>query len=297
MNTPLRNKFELQIRSLTGFDFQDFVIEVYLHLYGEQGFTVLRKTKDKGCDGLINEEKRVIACFGQKNNNQKAFEKKADDDYLDFTSNWQKQYPNWMFIINQDVTPAQETKIKSLNSDAPLIGVKQILHIIDEKLKKSQRRKVAEYLRIDKEEMASDYIGEILSDLLAEFDSDENIAGYNPKSITEITEKIGLNYTADEIEEAVTEYGNFLEGGTFTEVHSLLHSYEDDEIAKIKGRILYDYSNSGSGSFKERLRIITEKYLAKYSSEEDDDYLFYIRGVLVYLFEQCLIGKKTGGEL
>ncbi len=30
MNTPLKNKFELQITSLKGFDFQDFIIELFL---------------------------------------------------------------------------------------------------------------------------------------------------------------------------------------------------------------------------------------------------------------------------
>lgn len=62
MNTPLQNKFKLQIEALSGFDFQDFIVEMLLQKYGTTGFTVLRKKKDKDCDGVINAEKRIVAC-------------------------------------------------------------------------------------------------------------------------------------------------------------------------------------------------------------------------------------------
>ena len=70
---------------------------------------------------------------------------------------------------------------------------------------------------------------------------------------------------------------------------------KDEDFEKLKHRIKYDYTNK-SGDFKTRLQQLTEKYLGKYSSENDDDYLYYIRAVLIYLFEQCLIGNKIKGE-
>ena len=100
MNSPTKNRFELQIKSLRGFDFQHFVRELYLLKYGEHGFTVLRDQKDKGCDGIIEEEKRVIACYGPQEiidtkKRHREFDKKAEGDYNEFNSNWKAQYPNW----------------------------------------------------------------------------------------------------------------------------------------------------------------------------------------------------------
>lgn len=296
MNSPLRNRFELQIKSLTGFDFQDFIVELFLLKYGEKGFTVLRKKKDEGCDGIINDEKMVIACYGPVNNNQRLFNIKVDSDFNDFQKNWQANYPNWMFIINQEISPAHENKIKKLKSDAPLLGVKQILSIVED-LKNHQRRKLAEYLKIENDFVSSDYLGEILEDLLKGSETALDNIKYDRKGRVAPEEKIAINYDDSDIEEAIREYSLLMENGTLKQVSDLLFGYEDEEIDRMKHRILYDYSNLTNGNFKIRLKQLTEYYLAKYSSEKDDDYLYHIRAVLIYLFEQCLIGRKTRQEI
>ena len=35
----------------------------------------------------------------------------------------------------------------------------------------------------------------------------------------------------------------------------------------------------------------------KYGNISDDDYRFYVKTILLYMFEQCLIGKKTEKEI
>ncbi|MBI5676259.1 MAG: hypothetical protein HZC48_10620 [Nitrospirae bacterium] len=295
MNNPLRNRFELQIKALKGFDFQDFIIELFLLKYGEKGFTVLRKQKDKGCDGIINDEKRVIACYGPGTNNQNKFNKKADDDFKDFQENWHITYPNWMFVVNQEISPAYESKIKSLKSDALLLGLKQILFIV-EGLKNYQRRKLAEYLKIETEFISSDYLAEILEDLLKGSETALDNIKYDTKGRINTEEKIAINYDKSDIEEAISEYGLLMESGSLKVVNDLLFGYEDEEIDRMKHRILYDYVNLTSGNFKTRLKQLTEHYLVKYSSEKDDDYLHYIRAILIHLFEQCLLGNKTRQE-
>ncbi|PKP60604.1 MAG: hypothetical protein CVT88_02540 [Candidatus Altiarchaeales archaeon HGW-Altiarchaeales-1] len=295
MNNPLRNIFKLQIKTLTGFDFQDFVVDLFLLKYGEQGFTVIRKKKDKGCDGIINGEKRVIACYGPEDATQKKFEDKADDDFKDYQNNWGKKYPKWMFIVNQDISPAQINKIESLKSGTPLLGTQQILSII-EGLKNDQRRKLAKYLKIEDEFISSDYLGEIFEDLLKGSETALDNIKYDTKGRINTEEKIAINYDKSDIEEAINEYGLLMESGSLKKVSDLLFGYEDEEIDRMKHRILYDYSNLTIGSFKTRLKQLTEHYLVKYSSENDDDYLHYIRTVLIYLFEQCLIGRKIKQE-
>ena len=45
-----------------------------------------------------------------------------------------------------------------------------------------------------------------------------------------------------------------------------------------------------------RAKYWMDKYLDKYSIENDDDYRYYIRSILFYVFEQCFIGIKTEQE-
>ncbi len=73
----------------------------------------------------------------------------------------------------------------------------------------------------------------------------------------------------------------------------LIRAYDDEEKKRIKAKILRDH-NKYSGDFKTRLQSQTEAYLEKNAgSEVDDDYEYFIRAVLLYHFEQCLLGKKA----
>lgn len=290
MNDPLQNRFKLQIEALGGFDFQDFVAELFLLKHGSTNFTILRRTKDKGCDGVIVSEKRVIACYGPVENDQKKFDKKADEDFEDFANNWQSQFPNWMFVVNHDVTPAQISKIEKLKKGTPLIGIKNILSIINE-LDNYKRRRLAKYLKIEPDFIAKDYLREILDDLL------KNSNSYEPRKAyikpVYFTDKVKLNFVEADVQEVLNEYDLVAE--YFADIEGIIYGYEDDEIDRIKYRIITDFIQT-QGEFKGRLETLTKQYLGKYSSDGDDDYKFYIRVLLIYIFEQCLIGSKTEKE-
>ena len=290
MNSPLQNKFKIQIEALTGFDFQDFIVELFLFKYGSTGFTVLRKKKDKGCDGIIVSEQQVIACYGPVDNDQKKFDKKAEEDFDDFKNNWQSKFSNWMFVVNYEVKPAQINKIESLKKGTPLVGIKQILSIIDE-LDGFQKRKLAKYLNIDREFLAKDFLKEILDDLLKYSNSVEPRKVYH-KPIY-IVNKVKLNFASEDVQLALNEYNILAE--YFSDIQDLINGYEDDDIDKIKHRIVYDYSLT-NGNYKARLNSLTNLYLGRYSSDGDDEYRFYARALLIYIFEQCLIGIKTDTE-
>jgi len=300
MNTPLRNRFEVQLKSLTGFDFQEIVVEIFQMKYGETGFTDIRPQKDRGCDGIIESEKRIIACYGPEETRntktrQKGFDDKAKGDFNQYQTHWQAQYPNWSIVINHKIDPQYDKIVKRLSANATVIGLNQLLSMI-EILKNHQRRRLGGNLRIDSELLASDYIGKILEDLLKEDEDIEIKTDYNPKDLIEIVDKIELNFKIEDIDDAKEEYESFLIDGLFILIHSLLYGYEDQEIKRIKRRAIFDYTHKSNGIFKERLNQLTYLYLEKYSSENDDDYLYYIRGILLYLFEQCLIGVKTKKE-
>jgi hypothetical protein len=290
MNSPIQNKFKIQIEALTGFDFQDFIAELFLLKYGSTGFTVLRKKKDKGCDGIIVSEKQIIACYGPVDNDQKKFDKKADEDFEDFKNNWQSKFPNWLFVVNHEVKPAQVNKIESLKKGTPLVGIKGILSIIDE-LDGFHKRKLAKYLNIDGEFLAKDFLKEILDDLLKNSNSVEPRKEYN-KPIY-ITDKVKLNFDEVDIQIVLDEYDIVAE--YFSDIQDLIYGYEDDDIDKIKHRVVFDYSLT-SGVFKDRFNSLSILYMSKYSADGDDEYRFYVRAFLIYIFEQCLIGRKTDTE-
>lgn len=290
MNDPLKKIFESQIKALTGFAFQDFIIELFLQKYTASGFTPLRQVKDKGCDGIIRSERRVIACYAPVDHKPKNFSDKVKSDFDAYKKNWGKDYPDWMFITNKDVGPDMEKEIDSLKKGTPLLGVKNIISMI-QGLDGYKIRKMGELLRIDKGYFVQDYLEEILDDLLKDSELGDRSVTYSKPLYIEA--KIELNYAKEDIEGVSNEFDKVFD--YFKRIEELLQGYEGDEITRIKYKIIKDF-NRFSGSFKKRLEAQADLYQGKYSNEQDDDYSFFIRAILLYMFEQCLIGSKTEAE-
>ncbi len=293
MNSPLQNSFRIQIQSLYKFDFQDFITKLFMFRYGAENYTPPRDIKDKGADGIITKNETVVACYGPEKIDKKRYTKKIEDDFKSYSANWQSKYNNWMFVTNNDIPEWAIKKINSLKKDSSPVGLKNLLQIVDE-LSSFQKRELGNYLNVEKELFAQDYLKEIIEDLIKETSfTDENI---EYKKQIYFPDKVSLNYKQEDIDSVFQEYDIYFENGIFNEIKSLLFGYEDEDTNKLKVRIINDFNNI-SGDFKSRLQQLTEKYLDKYSSGNDDEYLFYIRAVSIYLFEQCLVGSKTKGEL
>jgi len=164
------------------------------------------------------------------------------------------------------------TEINSLKKDNTQIGLKNLLQMVEE-LPSHCKRKLGDYLNIENNLFAQDYLKEIIEDLIKEaIFTDENI---EYKQQIYFPDKVRLNYGVEDIEGVFQEYDIYCENGTFSAISGLLWGYDKDDITKLKARIVYDYNNK-NGDFKSRLQSLTEKYLDRYSSENDDDYLFYI---------------------
>lgn len=287
MNSPLKNRFQIQIKSLMGFQFEEFVKELFLLKYGAIDFIPTRPVRDKGCDGLIKSEGIVIACYAPEQYDKNEFVKKADSDFEQYEKHWENNYPKWRVIVNHELSPDQTQKVISLKGTSELLGLSQIINIVED-LNAYQRRKLAQYLNIENEFFSQDYISEVLEDLFKDTQTSDQSVPYSKP--TYIEEKVKLNYGQEDIDSALAEYETLYE--YFILIRDLIQAYDDGEKDRIKLRIINDYQ-SKNGSFKDKLNQITELYLAKYSHENDDDYLFYIRAILLYHFEQCLIGIKT----
>tara|TARA_B100000378_G_scaffold225912_1_gene189854 strand:- start:27058 stop:27939 length:882 start_codon:yes stop_codon:yes gene_type:complete len=289
MNNPLKNSFRIQIKSLTLFEFQDFITELFMLRYGSENYIAPREIKDKGADGIINSSKTLIACYGPKIIDKRKYLKKIQDDFNSYSDYWRADYKNWMFVTNNDIPEYGIKKINNLKPDASPIGVKNLLQFIEE-LSGSQKRKIGEYLNISEDLFARDYLKELIEDLIkdSEFTS-ENITY---ESQLYFPDKVALNFNQEDIDNILDEYDSYFENGVFSVIKGLLHGYTDEDFEKLKHKIKIDYNNQ-FGNFKIRLKQIIENYLFKYSSSNDDDYLYYLRAIMLYLFEQCLIGDKT----
>ena len=292
MNSPLKNSFRVQIESLNLFKFQDFITELFIFRYGAENYIPPREIKDKGADGIITSCNTLIACYGPKSINKNRYLKKIEDDFESYEENWKKDYKNWMFVTNNDIPEYAIKKINSLKSDATQIGIKNILQFIDE-LPSSQKRALGKYLNIDKDLFARDYLKELIEDLIK--DSEFTTENVDYKTQIYFPDKVSLNFKQEDINKVLDEYDSYFENGIFNVIGGLLFGYEDEDFEKLKHKIKYDYTNE-SGSFKKRLKKLTEKYLNKYASDSDDEYLYYLRAILLYLFEQCIIGDKTKAE-
>lgn len=284
----------IQIASLEGFNFQSFIVELFLLKYGSHNFTPLRPVKDYGCDGIIESEKTVVACYGPKKYDSRKFNNKAEGDFKEYKENWEKKYSNWKVVVNHDIAPDQIQKVESFKKGSKIIGIQQIVSIIENELKSKQKRKILEYLKISKDYISNDFLSEILNDLLEGGNFKNTIHPVYTKAIY-IEDKIRLNFLPEDMNGILIEYEEMILDGYMQQTSDILSIYNDTEKDAIKYRIIRDY-NSESGSFKDRLIRLTRRYVEKYSMDSDDEYSLYVRIILIYHFEQCLIGQKVEAE-
>ncbi len=293
MQIPLYTVFENQIKTLTGFDFQNFIVKLFLNRYGHDGFTPIRRNKDKGNDGIIINDKTVIACYGSQSYVERDVVAKMKADYHSYAENWKSIYPNWKFIVNHKITPKEIETAETLHRGSSPMGIEQIMQIICSELNGYKKRTLAKDLNIDENQyFKQEYLSEILEDLLNGTQIDiSHIPKYkaiNPE------EKIKINYPASDVDAAMEEFSTVVV--EFPKIDSLIKAYSSDEQERIKLRIQNDYKNA-SGDFKTRMTTLIQNYLSQFANLNDDDYRYYVIAVLLYHFEQCIIGKKTKNEL
>jgi hypothetical protein len=294
MRNVLMNTIKLQIEGLKGLDFHLFMDELFIKKYGIN-YTPIKQKRDRGCDGILNND-TILAIYAPEQHDLKKFKKKTKDDYESYKINLSQKYPKWAVIYNGEWTTRMIDFIIELRKDSITIGIKQILEII-KGFPWSKLKEIAGYLKVDPQYINNDMIVNVVEDLVR-YSDEENFktnSGMRRESPYYIEDKIRLNFHENEICEAIEEYTEYLE--YFKLVRSTIKGFKEYEIGALRNRIKEDYKKfrerfNNNQSFKSILEFMTEQYSQK--SENDDTYLFYVRIVLVYFFEQCLIGIKTG---
>ena len=297
MDTLLKNAFKMQIQSKDGFEFEEFIDELLLLKYGVDNYTPIRRIKDKGNDGTILSEQKILACYAPRKYSKADFETKVlgaknkEGDFEKYQKNWKTEFPHWEIYVNHEVAPEQLTLIQGLDGNTSIKGIDQILMIIDE-LASNKKRKLASYLGIENF-FIQDYIQDIINDLLNATGIEDNILHFDRKTLVPPQKKIELNFEQEDWDGMNSEMLLVME--EFNTIANILSGYEVDEINTLKRRIINDY-NKLSGNFKERLYSLTEQYTREYGNLKDDEYGKCVKSLLLYMFEQCLIGKKTDKE-
>jgi len=298
MDRSLKASIESLIKSKRGFEFEAFVNKMHLVRYGSENYYCTRERRDEGADGIILTSNTVIASYGPDTYDETKYKKKANEDFDMYIEKWVNAHSNWCMYYNNSLAPAQIKHCELLKKNAKkkghevsvkVCGIEQIIHYIETEFTNKQIRLLAENLGVNKDLMVFDYIKTILDDLIRGVGVESENIEY--KNRIDIEEKITLNYSQEDKDAALDEYATLVIDGTLTKIRDAFSTYESEEINSIKMKIKRNF-NQFSGDFKTKVNNVAQNYQSIYANIQDDDFEYYTRALLVYCFEQCMIGVK-----
>lgn len=303
MDKALKSNIKELIKSKRGFEFEAFINAMHLIQYGSDGYQPTRERNDQGAEGFIINTRTIIAAYGPDTYKEGAFLKKVNEDFEEYLNKWAIANPNWNMYYNNSLAPEQIkvsdklrelAKKRSIAIDKIIIkGIDQIMQLIENEFSNRQQRALASLLRVPQELINFDHIRTIIDDLIRGVGIDEENVKY--KIAVDVSEKIKLNYSDADAKNAEEEYSDLIEDGSLKKIWSILATFEPEQINSLKLRIKREFNNI-NGNFKHKINTLVEKYLDRYTSGSDDDFEHYTRALLVYCFEQCMIGDKTNTE-
>jgi hypothetical protein len=177
--------------------------------------------------------------------------------------------------------------IDKLNRNIIKCDINKILKLI-KSMSWVNIRNVSNYLNIDERFFKYDILKTIVEDMMGNIHENRDPKNEKPSYIED---KIKLNYDEDDIEGALNQYSECYNHLEMLKI--VLKPYKDSEISSLKSKIMTEYDKF-SGNFKTRLNYLTELFAER--NKDDDVYRYYVRVVLIYAFEICIIGRKTSDE-
>lgn len=283
LENTLKHQIRISITINNKNNFQDFINALFLKKYGTN-FLPTRQYKDKGCDGILGNNK-VVAIYSPEREALDIFKSKIKSDYEKYTKYWQKQYPYFLYVYNGEYTAEMLIYCDGVSKDVIKWDISHLIEIISD-LPYRQLREIVDYLKIDDQYFIFDVLKNVIEDMI------KNNLSNNKQKFSNIPpniiDKIKINYSQKDIDLASKEYENVAE--YLAELGKVLKGYDDNEIAALKNKVLTTF-NQLAGDFKTRLKN-TEDILVG-SQNKDDIYRYFVKVVLIYFFESCLIGKKV----
>jgi hypothetical protein len=271
-------------------DFQNFINRLMHEKHDEDlisvrnSFVCIRQKRDKGNDGILDNETILAAYAPEGKPSLKAFSKKFEDDYLKYVNNWKEEYPRFCFVYNKEYTAGMIKIMNDVDMDIDKWDIESILKII-KNMYWTNIKNISRYLRLDEDYLKYDILKNVVEDMMEDDHVDNNPENKPPMYIED---KVKLNYEIEDIEEALGQYYLCVE--YFNTLRKILSNYNDDEHAALKMKIMRQFAQY-AGNFKTKFNYLVEYFVGK--NKDDDEYTFNVIVVLTYYFERCTIGKKT----
>lgn len=285
MDTTVKEILKTKISSLKELRFQEFINNLFIICYGVD-FVVVKQKHDKGSDGILLNSK-VIACYAPESYDLKDFKTKISGDYKSYEKNWETTHPEWIVVYNGPFLANMIKHVDSLKKNAIKFGIDNILDLIDLQ-NWTKRNKIHESLGIGSEYVKYDIIEEAIKDII-QF-SEVGAASKLEIPISPAA-KIELNYTLDEIEDAINDFEAYCLNASF--ISDVLADY-NEQYPVLIDKVRSDFSKyDKSFSFKDRFELIINQYSKNARKQDDDIYVYYVKMLMLYCFEQCIIGKKS----
>jgi len=284
----LRAILKSQISYTYGINFNQLIDAIFFIIYKDKYISVKQK-RDLGCDGIIESTKICLACYAPETFNKRKFKEKVNEDFEKYEKNYKPLGYKWRFMTNKELLGSMITYIKDKDVDNEIWGLNELINFILNLRPSARREVLLEAFQLSPELIEYDIIEEIIEEImkLEENNSVQVLPKY--ELVDDIFEKIEINFTGEDIEivkrKFKFEHVGYLEKS--------LKNFGDKYTNGLKFKILREYQIlSDSLTFKEKLYELINKFSSKYPN--DDDYKNKVELILLYLFEQCLIGEKSG---
>jgi hypothetical protein len=271
-------------------DFQNFINRLMLEKHSEDlitvrnGFVCIRQKRDKGNDGILDNETILAVYAPESKPSLKTFKKKIKEDYLKYANNWKEEYPRFCFVYNREYTAGMIQIVNEIDMNIDKWDIEIILKII-KNMYWTNIKNISRYLGLDEEYLKYDILKNVVEDMMDDVHTSNNPDNKPP---IYIEEKVKLNYDIEDVEDALDQY--YLCAENFSTLRNILSNYNDSENAALKMRVMRQFAKY-SGNFKTKFNYLIEYFVGK--NKDDDDYTFNVVVVLTYYFEICTIGKKT----
>jgi hypothetical protein len=304
-----------KIRLSDGKKFQQIFWDIMILRYSD--LQTPRMQHDLGNDGYSLKEKVFFACYAPESlkYDNADTKQKISDDYKDFCDNWKNKFSfgKWVFVTKDNLMGIPHQSLVDLNTNGD--GVTKENFGLEQIVKEALCLEIADAVRIF--DLSDSYLVNAINEekdfgIIAEifeFIFSDKIPSIDTESIkksenyTELTEKISLNFSGEELEAAREMIVRNWQHKT------LVGKYIEDETSRNPGRVnaLIDKIQSDFRDAKgaknhdtpiESVKIIEDlakEYLAK-DKQSNPDYVAGARAIILYFFELCFLGKKTKQE-
>lgn len=271
-----------KLLSLKGIEFQNAMDDIMSIIY-DNDYTEVKQKRDKGCDGILYNQK-ILAAYAPEKYSLADFKKKTRGDFKKYSDHWQDTHEEWAVVTNTELTSSMILYVDSLYPNSEIIGINNLVSRI-RSAPWVKAIKIFRALQIPERYYTYDLFSFVIEDLIGS-DEPENTLPYEKPIYIE--EKITLNISeAENIEIFTEEYEEYFKD--YKIIENILSNYSPNDVTALRTKIRSNYL-ALTGSFLVKIVSLTD-ILA--GNRNDEIYKQYIRKLIFYFFEQCLIGIKT----